>query len=111
MIADKRSTFGWSWAVSQRLNLTCHKNCPPPFNVPGVEIWCDESWNVEGTRTASWKILPQRKREQQNRMAGRGDWRTAVRVVSRATVRVDFRRANGAKTCANRENDRLVILS
>jgi hypothetical protein len=33
------------------------------------------------------------------------------RVVPGATVRVDFRRAHGAKTCANREDDRLVVLS
>jgi hypothetical protein len=44
-------------------------------------------------------------------MAGRGNRRAAPRLVFGATVRMDFRGANGAKTCANRENDRLVILS
>jgi hypothetical protein len=44
-------------------------------------------------------------------MAGRGDRRAAPRLVLGATVRMDFRGANSAKTCANRENDRLVILS
>ena len=44
-------------------------------------------------------------------MAGRGDRRAAARLVFGATVRMDFRGANGAKTCANREDDRLVILS
>jgi hypothetical protein len=44
-------------------------------------------------------------------MAGRGDRRAASRLVFGATVRLDFRGAYGAKTCANREDDRLVILS
>lgn len=43
-------------------------------------------------------------------MAGRGDRGAAPRLVFGATVRMDFRGANGAKTCANREDDRMVIL-
>src|SRR4030095_13872343 len=43
-------------------------------------------------------------------MGGRGDRGAAPRLVFGATVRMDFRGANGAKTCANREDDRLVIL-
>ena len=43
-------------------------------------------------------------------MAGVGDRRTATRLVFGATIRMEFRGANGAKDCANRKDDRLVIL-
>src|SRR5262245_37188888 len=43
-------------------------------------------------------------------MAGVGARRTATLLVFGATVRMEFRGANGAKDCANREDDRLVIL-
>jgi hypothetical protein len=44
-------------------------------------------------------------------MAGRGNRRTSSRLVPGATVRMGFRRANGAKTGADRKDDRLAILS
>jgi hypothetical protein len=44
-------------------------------------------------------------------MAGRGDRGTAPRLVPGTTVRVGFRGAKRAKTGANREDGRLVVLS
>src|SRR4029453_17215987 len=44
-------------------------------------------------------------------MAGCGDRRATPRLVSGATVRMAFRGSKHAKTCANRKNDQLGILS
>src|SRR5258706_101560 len=44
-------------------------------------------------------------------MAGRGDRRATPRLVSGATVRMGFRGPKRAKTCANRKDDQLGILS
>ena len=44
-------------------------------------------------------------------MAGHSDRRATPRLVSGATVRLDFRGAKCAKACANREDDRMVIFS